>query len=186
MLPDIREVIDSLSGKSNPLFPNNKQPIGFQWYGLRQPDVSKRCACVGIEGTSENHTCTRCLNTGYVFTDYLVKGFSWMGTLGSEYGAKPGIISTQQKNLILRHDRPVNKFDFIMELNQDADTGVVRQPFSIMRYYRVQDSVPLKGDAARIEFWKCALEDRNVEDGIPSSGGTGYKYQGNRSNSEPQ
>tara|TARA_R110002074_G_scaffold402324_1_gene607030 strand:+ start:69398 stop:69958 length:561 start_codon:yes stop_codon:yes gene_type:complete len=186
MLPDLREVIESLAGRSNKLFPNGKEAIGFQWLGLRQPDFSKKCGCTPIEGTSENHTCTRCLNTGYLFTDYLVKGYFWMGVLGSEFGASPGILSTQQKNLVIEHDRPVSKFDFVLELDKDPETGVPRQPFSIMRYNRVQDSIGLKGDSAKTEFWKCVLEERNVEDGRPQSGGTTFKYQGNRSNNEPQ
>jgi len=186
MLPDLREVIDSLSGRSNKLFPNGKESIGFQWFGLRQPDFGKKCGCEPIEGTSENHTCKRCLNTGFLFTDYLVKGYFWMGVLGTEYGAAPGILSTQQKNLVIEHDRPIGKFDFVMELDIDHETGKVRQPFAITRYFRVQDSLPLRGDGTQVEFWKCTLEERNVEDGRPQSGGTAYKYQGNRSNNEPQ
>jgi hypothetical protein len=186
MLPDLREVIDSLSGRSNKLFPNGKKPIGFQWFGLRQQDFSKRCGCNPIEGTSQNHTCTRCMSTGFIFTDYLVKGYFWMGVLGTEYGASPGILATQQKNIVVEHNRPINKFDFVLELDKDPNTGKPRQPFTIMKYYRVQDSLALKGDNAKTEFWKCSIEERNIESGQAQSGGTAFKYQGNRSNNEPE
>ena len=185
MLPDLRQVIDSLLGKSNSLFPNNKTPIGFQWYGLRQSDFSKKCSCLTY-GTKALETCSRCYGTGYLFTDLLVKGFSWLGVLGVEYGAKPGIVSTNQKNLVLRHDRPINKFDFVLELDQNPDTGKLIQPFKIIRSYRIQDSIPLKGDNARIEFWKCNIEERNIEDGRQGNIGTDYTYRGNRSNNEPK
>ena len=186
MLPVLREVINSLSGRTNKLFPNNKQPIGFQWFGLRQPDFSKKCGCSPMEGTSENHTCRRCLSSGYVFTDYLVKGYFWMGVLGTEYGASPGVIATQQKNLVIEFNRPINKFDFVLELDQEPTSGKIRQPFKIMKLYKVQDSLPLKGDSAKIEFWKCSVEERNVDDGRPATGGTGFTYKGNRSNNEPE
>lgn len=186
MLPDIREVIDSLAGKSNKLFPNDKKAIGFQWFGLRQPDYSKKCSCTPVEGTSESPSCSRCLNTGYLFTDYLVKGYLWMGVLGSEYNSAPGLISTQQKNVVVEHDRPLHKFDFVLELDHDPDTNKVRQPFRINRMFRIQDAVAIKGDSSKIEFWKCTIEEKNVEDGRPDSIGTNYKYGGNRSNAEPE
>jgi hypothetical protein len=177
-LPDLREVIDSLIGKSNKLFPNGKMPIGFQWFGLRQTDFTEKCGCTPIEGTSENHTCSRCMNTGYIFTDHLVKGFSWMGLLGVEYSANPGLLSTQQKNVVLEYARPINKFDYILELDYDPKTNKVRQPFRIAKYNRIQDSTPIKGDHARIEFWKCSVEERNIKDGRAASGGTGFNLKG--------
>lgn len=185
MLPDIRQVIDSLAGKSTLLYASKDRGVGFQWLGLRQADYSKKCSCEAVMGTSEPIKCLRCLSTGYRFTDYLVKGYMWMGLLGTEVGTKPGLISTQQRNLVVQHNRVISKFDHIIELDQDPDTGKIRQPFSILKYYRVQDSVPIKGDTGRIEFWKCSLEERNVEDGRPGIDGTTYNYWGNRSNSEP-
>ncbi|MCB1712294.1 MAG: hypothetical protein KDH96_07415 [Candidatus Riesia sp.] len=186
MIPNIREVVDSLLGKSNLLFPNNKKAIGTQWFGLRQADYTKRCGCTPEEGTSEGSNCSRCFSTGYLFTDYLVKGYMWMGVLGTEFNSIPGVISTQQKNLVIQHDRIVNKFDFVLELDHDPATSKPRQPFQIVKIYRVQDSLPIRGDDSRVEFWKCSIEERNIEDGRPNDLGTGYKYKGNRSNVEPQ
>lgn len=185
MLPDIRQVIESLLGKSNTLYPNNKKSIGFQWLGLRQSDYSKKCAC-NNSGSTSSGPCSRCYNTGYLFTDFLVKGYAWLGVLGVEFGAKPGMIATQQKNVVLEHNRPINKFDYILELDQNPNTGKILQPFKIIKYYRIQDAMPIKGDIGRVEYWKCNIEERNVENGIPNELGTDYNYRGNRSNNEPQ
>lgn len=186
MLPNLREVIDSLAGKSNKLFPNNRVPIGFQWYGIRQPDYSKPCSCAASLGSEEPKACNRCLSTGYLFTDYLAKGYSWLGILGVEYSSKPGILSTQQRNIVLQFSKQVSKFDIIVELDQNPDTGEIRQPFKIMRYFKIQDCLPLKGDSAKIEFWKCSIEERNIDSGRPGQEGTTFKYLGNKSNREPE
>ncbi len=185
MLPDLREVIASLQGKSTPLFPLKDKGVGFQWFGLRQSDYRKKCSCKGIQGTQDNPRCNRCFSTGYLFTDYLVKGYLWMGVLGVGYNAGPGMISTDQKNVVLQHNRVINKFDHVLELDQDFDTGQIRQPFSIIRQYKVQDSVPIKGDSGRLEFWKCSIEERNIDSGRPGLLGNTYNYGGNRSNDSP-
>lgn len=186
MLPDIRQVIDSLAGKTTKLFPSNQKGIGFQWFGLRQADYTKPCGCGGSLGSTEPTTCSRCLSTGYLFSDYLVKGYGWMGLLGFEYNSKPGLMSTQQRNLVLQFDKTINKFDFVLELDQDPDTGKIRQPLRITRQFKVQDSVPIRGDNAKLEFWKCTVEERNVDSGRPGPEGTTFKYLGNRSNGEPE
>jgi hypothetical protein len=187
-LPNLREVLKSLSGESNLFAPHNKVAIGFQWLGLRQVDYNKKCSCWfnTTGGSRDVPGCSRCMLTGYLYTDYLVKGYLWMGILGSEFGTPPGIISTQQKNIVVKHNRVINKFDFILELNQDIDSGQIKQPFKITKYNRIQDVVPVKGDSGRIEFWKGMVEERNIEDGTASNTGTGFKYKGNRSINEPK
>jgi len=185
VLPDLRDVIKSLAGESNPLFPNKKEGTGFQWLGLRQADYTKKCACQGILGTSDSPICKRCFSTGYLFTDFLVKGYTWMGVLGAAFGASPGLISTEQRNIVLKHDKQISKFDYILELDQNRDTAELYFPLRINRYFQIQDAVPIKGDRGRIEFWKLSVEERNVKDGRPGPMDTGFTYQGNRSNREP-
>lgn len=184
--PSIRETLESLVGKTNRLAPNKKEGVGFQWFGLRQPDYSKKCSCEGILGTTDSPVCKRCLSTGYLFSDKLVKGYTWMGVLGSEFMAKPGVISTQQRNLIVEYDRPISKFDFILELDQDPDTGTLRQPMKIMRYFKIQDTLPIRGDGSKLEFWKVSIEERNVLDGRPGPSDTGFNYSGNRNTPRPE
>jgi len=186
MLPNLREVINSLSGKTSTIYSTDGASIGFQWFGLRQPDYSKKCSCVGYLGTTDGPACSRCMSTGYLFTDTLVKGYLWMGLLGTESQSNMGILSTQIRNLVLEYDKPVNKFDYVLELDQDPNTAKVRQPFKIVKYYRVQDSVPLKGDLGRVEFWKCSVEERNIKDGRPGVDGTAFTYRGNRSYNAPE
>lgn len=160
----------------------------FQWFGLRQIDYNSRCSCFGVtnpDGIPARESCRRCFRSGYLFVDYLIKGYMWISTLGFEFKTKVGEISTQRTNLILQHNRAVNKFDYILVLDKNPDTGVLRQPLSVMRTYQVQDSVPLIGKQDRIEFYKCSLEERNLDDGRPGDGGTQYNYKGNRSNAEP-
>ncbi len=157
--------------------------MGFQWFGLRQADYSKKCGCVRTEGLeAPKKSCKRCLNTGYLFTDYFVKGYMWQAVLGVEFGASAGLISTQTRNLVVEHDHPVNKFDYILELDQDPDTGGIRQPLSILRTFKVQDVMPMRGKDGRFEFWKCSVEERNADEGRPNEEGTGFDYGGNRSN----
>lgn len=157
----------------------------FRWFGHRRADYTRACSCVsssdgGIGTASPN--CSRCLSTGYLFTDYLVKGYMWLGLLGVEIGSAAGKISTQQRNLVLQHNRPVTKFDFILELDLDPETGNPRQPFRIMRTFKVQDSMALLGDNSRVEFWKASVEERTADDGRPGEVGTSFTYGGNRSN----
>ena len=159
---------------------------GFRWFGHRKADYTKKCSCISSGGiASPSPSCSRCLSTGYLFTDYLVKGYMWLGILGVEIGSAVGKISTQNRNVVLQHNRPVNKFDFILELDSDPETGNPRQPFRIMRAFKVQDSMSLLGDDSRVEFWKCSVEERTGDDGRPGEVGTSYQYGGNRSNAEP-
>jgi hypothetical protein len=175
---DLRKVISSLLGIPSTLFPTSNKSLGFQWYGLRQADYTKRCAC-SLTTPSTTETCTRCLSTGYLFTDYLVKGYTWLGILGFEYGIPVGTMSTQSKNIAIQHNRTINKFDFVLELDQDL-SGKIKQPFKITRYYRIQDVAQYRGDEGRLEFWKCYLEERNIDDGKPGSTGNSFEYKVNR------
>lgn len=178
MIPDLREVIKSLSGEQNTFIPI-KQDIGFQWLGLRRTDYSKKCSC-WLKATKDSPPgCNRCMLSGYLFTDFLVKGYVWMGILGAEFGTPPGILSTQQKNVVVKYDRVINKFDYILELAQDINTGKVSQPFVILKYNRIQDVIPIKGDSGRVEFWKGTIEERQIESGRLTSPESSSDYKGN-------
>lgn len=109
----------------------------------------------------------------------------WVSSLGFEFRTSVGQISTQRTNFVCKHNRTINKFDFVLALDMDPNNGELRQPLKIMRSYEVQDSLPIYGKNGRIEFFKCSLEERNIDDGRPGERGTGYKYIGNRSNNEP-
>lgn len=160
---------------------------GFQWVGLRQPDYSKPCGCkTNQEGITEPANCNRCFRTGYVFTDYLVAAYLWQSALGFEFRSEAGLLSTQRNNMVLKHDRPVNKGDVVFVMDVNTDTGQVKQPFRILRAFVVQDVLALRGKNTRVEFWKCALEERTVDDYRPNQVGTGFKYKGDRSFDRPE
>jgi len=159
----------------------------FQWYGLRQVDYSRQCSCMSQapDGIPGSGGCNRCLRTGFLFTDLLVKGYMWSSSLGFMFNTKVGQISTDRCNFVVKHDKPINKFDYIVVLDTNSDTGRLVQPLRIIRYYSVQDSIPLYGKNGRIEFFKCSLEERNLDDGRPNSKGTGFSYKSNRPDDLP-
>jgi hypothetical protein len=182
LFPDIKEVLGSLAGRSNLFAPSNKEALSFRWYGLRQADYNHPCSCKSVQGTSDGVACSRCLSTGYLFTDKLIKAYSWLGILGVAYPAGPGLISTQQKNIVIEHNYPINKFDFILDLDFNPETGELRQPFKILRYFRVADSTPIVGQGSKLKYWKVILEEASIDGGLPGIADTNYTYRGNRSN----
>jgi hypothetical protein len=166
-------------------FMNDMLENGFQWFGLRQLDYSKPCSCK-LATDQRSGNCKRCFRLGYAFTDFIVKGYMWISALGIEFRTSTGDISTQRKNLVLKHNRPVNKFDRVLLLDTDSDTGRLRQPLKIVREFSVQDVLSLSGKNGRVEFWKCSIEERALDDGRFADQGVEFDYKGNRSNAEPQ
>lgn len=156
----------------------------FQWYVIRHLDYSKPCSCkLKSSDSVENQLpCSRCFRFGYLFTDYLVKGYMWKGTLGFEFKTELGTISTQSNNIVLRHNRTVNKFDQILIIDMDRDTGIIRQPVKVLRLFLVQDSMPLYGKDGRVEFFRASIEERNMDDYRSGHLGSLFTYGGNRSN----
>jgi hypothetical protein len=158
--PDLRSEIDYLTRSS------------FRWMGLRSIDYTKKCSCGSV--------CNRCMQSGYLFTDYLIKSYKWKDVLGVLFNAQPLTLSTQRENIVIRHSKTVNKRDFILELDSNPNTGILIQPLKIIRVYQVQDVAPMIGDDSRREFWKCSIEERNIDGGRPQDRGTGYTYKTNR------
>lgn len=146
----------------------------FRWLGLRLQDMSKKCSCLldlnKVNKLSGKVLCTRCFNTGYLFTDYIAKGYLWLSVQGVEFSTEVGPISTQRTNLVLEFDRPIKKFDRVLLIDLDSETGQPRQPFSIMREYIISDYFQLMGEENSVKFWKCFLEERNLIDGRPGEG----------------
>lgn len=171
--PDLRKEIRYLSNRT-----------GFSWVGLRQADYSKRSADIIDQDSGTTNSSVqggnRTTSTGYTFTDFLVKIFTWEATLGVKFDSGMGWLSTQTKNIVLEHNRPVNKFDLLLELDTDSNTGEPRQPFRIMRVFEIQDVHPLIGDGSRVEFYKCSIEERNLTDNRAYQPGQSNVYRSNR------
>ena len=159
---DLRTIIVALTGE------------GFSWMVLRRIDRTTDCSCK-VEETISTENCGKCLGLGHPFADRLVKGYMWMGLFGFEFNATPGVLSTQRRNVVLEYTRPVNKFDQILSLSLNPDTGEPNQPFRIQRLFSVQDSIPVRGKGGRVEFWKAVVEERSLSDGRGGEDGTGYK-----------
>ena len=159
----------------------------YQWYGLRQPDYSKQCSCTlnTAEGgiRAPDKACSRCFSTGFVFTDYIVKGYNWLGNLGAEFPSGPGVISTQANNIVINHRRPLNKGDLILILDQSNDKLVT--PIDVTKQFVIQGAIPMRLDKGRIEYWRGNMEERLITDYRPGEEGTNFKYLGNRSSNEP-
>ena len=155
----------------------NMRELGFQWCGYRRVDYTRPCSC----NTEEGKGCIRCFQTSYLFTDFLVKAHFWTSFPGVEFSSPASLVSTQSKYALLEWNQPVQKFGFILELDLEAATGKVRQPFSILRVYEIQNYEIIRGESAKIEYNKCFIEERNFDDKRSSSYSTGNLYKGNRS-----
>ena len=161
--------------------PSNLFRYGDRWLGLRKVDYSVECLCSQADGMrGPSPTCTRCMGLGHPFADELVKGYLWRSFFtGTEFPAEPGIISTQGRNLIVRYSDVVNKFDWVLLLDLNHETGEPRQPFNIRQSFVVVDSLGLRGQNGRVEYWRCVLQERNISDGRPGQVGTKYAYKSN-------
>lgn len=164
---DLRKVVQDMADEK------------FAWMGLRQSDRSLPCVCT--EGTGKpDGSCNRCLGTGFGFTDYLVSGYMWMSVEGVEFYTEAGRIATQTRNLVLRHNRPVRKFDQILALDLNPDTGEPIQPFKVLKTFVVQDVMPMRGTRGRLEFWNCIIEERTFTDDKGGETGPAYEHTRNR------
>jgi hypothetical protein len=105
----------------------------------------------------------------------LVKGYSWRFTDGIEFQTEVGRISTQVRNLVLESDRPIRKFDNILFLSKDLNTGELVQPFDILSVYIVQDVTPARDLKGKLEFWKCRIIESSTYGG--RKGGIGTSHQ---------
>lgn len=152
---------------------------GFSWVGLRKVDYTIACNCGDTVGGTRTPlaSCSRCMGIGHPFTDELVNGYVWRNFfVGSEFPTQLGKISTQGRSVVLQHTETVNKFDWILILDLDPETGQPRQPFSIQQSFIIVDAFALRGKDGRLEFWRCALQERNISDGRPGKGGTSFNY----------
>jgi len=164
---DLRRVLDLMANQR------------FAWLGMRKANRSAKCSCT--KATSKaNQGCKRCLGTGFGFTDRLISGYFWMATEGKSFVTEAGRIATQTRNLVLQHDRPISKFDQILLLEVDADTGEPVQPFKIVKRFLIQDAIGMRGPGGRLEFWKCSAEERTFSDDQGGEAGTGYRHSSNR------
>jgi len=143
--------------------------IGHRWVAHRSIDLSKPCTeCNRINNEIHNQpqkTCKTCYGIGYAYIDKIVKGFRYLSTPGVDLRSSVGSINTRTEVYILEHDCYPKPVDWILELQLNESTMVPVQPFKVTTMFKVQDCMALRGDSSRIEFWRCSVEERNLDSG---------------------
>jgi hypothetical protein len=137
---------------------------------LRTPDLSKKCSCKG------NSKCKRCFDTGYLFTDELVRCYSWAQVLGVEFITKVGSISSQIKGFVIESKRELTKQSYILELDLDKATGKPIQPFTINKAYKIADFNLINARDNKPAFWIARGEEREFTNNTKPSDGTGFSH----------
>jgi len=105
------------------------------------------------------------MGTGHLFVDKLVKLQRARSAPGIDLLIKTGKINTSTVNFAVETRNYPKNTDWILELDLDESTGIPRQPFSVIRAYKIQEAKPKRGKNGRIEFWYCYTEERNFTTG---------------------
>lgn len=144
-----------------------KKNLGFAWVSLRSVDLSKRCTectrTIEPQYDTPSPSCTKCMGTGYLFVDKLIKSFRIRYISGTQISTEIGATSTDSNRYFIQHNERPKNTDFIMELDLDESTRLPRQPFRIRRAFKIQDAEPLRGTNGRIEYWSCMTEERSYD-----------------------
>lgn len=142
---------------------------GFRWVALRTTQLDQPCTeCVKRtlpQYDGPPGSCMKCLNTGHLFVDKLVKGYSYLPAAGRDFLSDIGVINTETVVFILEQGSKPKTGDLVCELDLDEATGTPRQPFAIRRVFKIQDSKEMRGDDGRIEFFKTYCEEYNLDVG---------------------
>jgi len=142
---------------------------GFRWVALRSAQLDQACTrCINKispQYDSPTGVCLKCLNTGHLFADKLVKAYSYLPAAGRDFLSDIGIINTETVVYIFEHGSKPKTGDIVCELDLNEATGTPRQPFSIRRMFTIQDSKEMRGDDGRIEFYKTYCEELNLDKG---------------------
>ena len=143
---------------------------GFKWVALRAAQLDQPCnQCIIRAGElyeTTPSTCMKCLNTGYLFVDKLVRGYSYLTAAGRDFLSSVGNINTDLVIYIIEHNTRAKEGDYICELDIDESTETPRQPFKIIRTFKIQDSMDIRCDDGRIEYLKNYCEEYNFDKGI--------------------
>lgn len=142
---------------------------GFHWLVIRSASLDGYCDCVNeIERNYEtaNPSCWRCLGSGRIFTDFLVKGIQYIQTrqfAADEAQAPPGIINNQQFRYAILTDNIIPKtHDLLLEIELDKDTGEPLTPIRIRDVFNVANVRTMWGDKGREEFYSIVCEYRTI------------------------
>lgn len=146
-----------------------RKHLGHRWVAHRSIDLSKACTECGRVNDDIHRqpqkTCSACHGIGYSYVDKVVKGFRYLSVPGVDLKTSVGFVNTRSEVYILEHDCYPKPVDWILELELNETTMVPVQPFRVTSAFKIQDCMALRGDNGRIEFWRCPVEERNLDYG---------------------
>ncbi len=142
---------------------------GHRWLALRIADLSKPCKAY-MDKEAGNYDqpapyCKSCLGIGYSYIDKLIKGFRYQASPTLGFKGNIGVLDTETKIFILEYDAIPKRFDWILELDLDENTMQPKQPFRITNAFKIEDSLALRGEDGRIEFFRCNTKARLLDIG---------------------
>jgi hypothetical protein len=143
--------------------------VAFSWVALRSAQLGSQCsACmkrIGPQYGIPSPSCVRCLGSGYLFVDKLVRAYQPRPLPGVDFFSELGLVNTKTQAFFLKEPTKPKNTDFILELDLDEATGIPRQPFTITRIFSIQTAESLRGVKGRIEYWMALTEERNFDRG---------------------
>lgn len=145
----------------------------FHWLVLRSAHLDKYCECTNEVPLSQVGTrppCKRCLSTGRMYTDYLMKGIQYLPTrnfAGDEIFAAPGVLHNSGRRYAFNVKDVVPKStDLILEIDLNKDTGQPIIPIKILEVFNILQIRRLWGDRGREEYYIAMTEQRQIMPGV--------------------
>lgn len=149
-----------------------KAMSGFHWVVLRSAHLDGFCECikeVERQYSKATSNCRRCLGSGRLFTDFLIKGIQYIPTpqfRSDESQKGPGVLHNEGfRYLISVKDRIPKETDFLIEIDLDKDTGNPVTPISVVTVYDITNVRVLWGDKGREEFYSVTTKARQIAPG---------------------
>ncbi len=148
----------------------------FHWLVLRSAHLDKFCECVKempIHFQGSLPPCKRCLSTGRIYTDYLIKGIQYLPTrnfAANEVFAAPGVIHNAGRRYAFTVKDIVPKStDLVLEIDLNKNTGQPITTIKILEVFNIQQVRRLWGDRGREEYYIALVEQRQIMPGTFSS-----------------
>lgn len=149
-----------------------KNNSGFHWLVLRSAHLDGFCECINEvpkQYSKATSSCKRCLGSGRVFTDHLIKGLQYIPVprlSSKETQSGPGIIHNESFRYCVTTKNIIPKeIDFIIEVDLNKNTGDVVTPVKIRKVYDISNVRTLWGDKGREEWYSLTVESKQIAPG---------------------
>lgn len=128
------------------------------WGVHRSALLNKKCPCLSRDNGKTNSACRRCLGTGHMFVDYIVKLDK--RTFSPEFVRDAGVGEARVGDFRYYLERivPVKQDDLILEVELDESTLLPVQPFRIREAYRVKAVEDMRDRGGRLEFVQLVVD----------------------------